>query len=162
MSELNQTILKAIQDNLPLATAGELKKFIEQAAVDKLALENQLATTKTLSDKNAALTEQVNKLLALESREKTITETEKLLAQRLVEAQQNKELNAHTVMCANDKVNNMFDVLKLVFRSAPVGHAFHKTVNENNMVPLQTGGYLSTGSETKNLSENVTSREIHE
>jgi len=45
MLELNEKILKAIQEDLPQATAGELKLFIEQANADKkllVSLQNQI------------------------------------------------------------------------------------------------------------------------
>lgn len=38
MTELNDKVLKAIQESLPGATAGELKKFIEEANANKQAL----------------------------------------------------------------------------------------------------------------------------
>lgn len=49
MTELNDKILKEIQEDLPQATAGELKKFIEEANANKQALElkNQQLTTLT-------------------------------------------------------------------------------------------------------------------
>lgn len=53
MTELNDKILKAIQEDLPQATAGELKKFIEEANATKQQLEINRKVLEDLQSQNA-------------------------------------------------------------------------------------------------------------
>lgn len=57
MAELNEKILKAIQEDLPSATAGELKKFIEEANATKAALVTEKKAKEELESKLTALKE---------------------------------------------------------------------------------------------------------
>lgn len=93
MTQLNDKILKAIQEDLPQATAGELKKFIEEANEDKVALKQALDSVAT----------QGKKLLEYKEKEEKFTQAEKLNNEAEVKLKEAKALSDKYTLDVKDE-----------------------------------------------------------
>lgn len=78
MSQINEKILKAIQEDLPAATAGELKRFIEEANAtkDKLSV-----VEKTLTDVTAQRDKLVQEKSTFDTASQKLAEADKKLTE---------------------------------------------------------------------------------
>lgn len=162
MSQLTQDLQDAIQKSLPQQVAGELSTFIAKANSDATLL-------KVVQDKNIALEQLVknhadiiNDLRKWEKLDAFLMEKEEALNAREIAINHKEELNKLTVQCAQNKEQNMMDVLRVVFKSQPVGFAFNRQVSEHAQEPQVSGNYGGTVPTNKNTTEMITHREITE
>lgn len=162
MNELNNEILEAIKKNLPQTTAGELKKFIEQADIDKITLHDLKNHVEVANKKISDLVADNNFLSSYRLRLAEIERTEKEQSLERISQAHARELLGLITIHEREKTQNMMDVVKIVFKSQPVGYAFTRNVYENGQEASGSGQYGSTVPTNKNITENVTRKEVTE
>ncbi len=158
---LSNDIQDAIRKSLPEQTAAELKEYIEEAQRHRhlldQTLEDKIRLTRALEVKSkecATLDSYRNKEGELSAKEKDL---EKL------KSDLNHQANINDIRrdVAAEKVQHMFEVMKLVFKSQPVGYAFATNRNESVQVPDPHNTY-STKTMQNSSNEYVTKKEITE
>lgn len=164
MSDINEKILEAIGQSLPAATAGELKKYIEQAESDKkqlVAKNDEIIRLKALSDDQQKRIKEFEAMFLHASVNKS--ETERLAAQR-IDLDHRQSLQDITSKCESDKTNFALECLKTVFKSQPIGYAFDRSVTKTEAVPVQgyNNGPGHVQRENVNETERVTKKDISE
>lgn len=147
--EMNDQLLEVVKKNLPEATAGELKKFIEQAQKN----EKELAAAVSLINSQEPLIKERSKLLEEKSsvdNQKAFNEgmRAELEAERVKLKLQEKDLQIKSLTDVN---NNMYTIMQLFVKNP----RSIEIMNEHRSVPVFEpyqggGGHHTTKSEMRN------------
>lgn len=162
MSEVGEAILAAIKKSLPEATAGELKKFIEEANTTTKLLASAQARNLALEEQVRTATATISELATWRQRAITLDTEERHLASEKLKLHQQQEILYIRNECEAAKTQNMFEVLRTVFKAQPVGYAFTRSVHENGQDAAPGGQYGCTVPTNKNTNESITKKEITE
>lgn len=134
---LSETIAKAIQENLPAATAAELSKFITSAEQKSKALEQSIDALakkekeiEQLKEKVVKLEKEVRQEEAFADRQKALTEAENNLKVSIAELR---------VVEAEKRADMAKDLVGMVFRSP------RHITKENGTAPTQSISSNSNG-----------------
>lgn len=160
---LSNDIQDAIRKSLPEQTAAELKSYLEEAAINKGLLEKIGKDNEFLSRQLAYKKQECAALDSYRHKGKALEEKEIALQKLELDLKQNSQINDIRREVAAEKVQHMFEVMKIVFKSQPTGYAFSRQVTENGTEPCQTtASYAQTVSVNKTRNEYVTEKEITE
>lgn len=112
---LSTKILEAINADLPAATAGELKKFIEQAEVDKIKLAAANEAIAKRDIENEILRKEVAKLDGNRNKEMALNAREAEIASKEVAQAHRAEMLALRENHASQRVHDVMEVTRTVF-----------------------------------------------
>lgn len=134
--ELNETILKAINDNLPNVTAGELKTFIEQAQ----------GNAAELADTKRRLEVQTNALTALQSKEEMFNNAEKIETSGRIDLAAAKEerhrlsiLKLQIELAASQEIHRSYKEFLTLLVKNPRSIEYMNSSNSTNQQPYPCG-----------------------
>lgn len=158
---LSNDIQDAIRKSLPEQTAAELKKYLEDAEMNKNIIKSQSQSIDTLSRQKQELELQLHGLRHLDGMKDAINADYKKIEMDKIEFRHQKEMNDIKIQAELGKTHHMMETMKIVFKSQPVGYAFATTKNESVQVPDPSNTYNSK-TLNNNSSEYVTKKEITE
>lgn len=161
-TQLSTDLQNAIQKNLPQVVAGELAEYLSQAEKDKKTIIELINNGKSLEERLSAKIKECNELSHYRDLEKSLFAKEKFLYDIEQGLKKSQEIEIVKSICAKEKVDNMFDVMKIVFKSQPVGHAFNKSITSSEYIPGNQSNNYCGQSVNSSSSETTTVKEISE
>lgn len=158
MTQLSQDMQEAIRKSLPEQTAHELKEYLNNAENNAFELQKIRLKFSQLEEENNRLTQHILKAGEIGNRESLVISREKEIEHRLIKISHTEEILKLNQEHAVDIRHTALDMMRTVFKSQPLGHAFTKNTSE--YVPgNQHNGYAAY---TKANTETTTSKEITE
>jgi len=163
---MDNTLLVKIQqivsEQLPQATAGELKKYIENAESISRELEKKNEKIKELEQFKLLYNELYGKNSAIDEKEKALLKREKELNEKelLIEKRQRGfELEIANIKVSEAQMSkiDLFELVNKVFGHPSVSISNKKNMSVEKFEPYQGGGgYWSTKNDTEENTETRT------
>lgn len=143
---LTDKILEAINADLPAATAGELKKYIEQSEADKKALADVKSVLIQRDADLKAVKEQVAKLAGYADKEASLNNREAEILKREELQAHKDEITKLKDYHADEKVSIVLEVTKSVFQNNRFKYNMTSGYSDSN------NSYSPNGSTNENRS----------
>lgn len=125
-TELNETIKKAISDNLPGVVADELKTFIANAQKTQEQLTRSIASQETMQRQLTEANEKIAQHRTLDSKIEEIKTKEDDLLKREIQLRIDAGMNR--ALIAEAQLKTGMDIFSLVFRNAEISKRVLGTV----------------------------------
>lgn len=146
MTNLSDKLLQIIQEGLPAATAGELKKYIEQAQKNETELNNAV---KLIGDQN----EELKVLRPLRDREHNVAAREVVANVRDVELRIKEEILKVKETHATERVSEIRNLTNTVFQSNRLG--YNLNLNSTHYDPAGPSNNYNSTTSNETITGNI-------